>query len=309
MTSHLVWACNPSNQFEYDWIKYLLCGSYSSEIFSYASSDRLSNIPVSDHVFLVESGLIRLRHSISQSELLQHDHLRKQRLHILRHHRVSLIHLSDEEGFDGDSFYSLLSSQVTVFRNFFHKRFLSLGLNILTFPIGPRGLFLSSLSLSDDLGLTDRAFPWSFMGTLWSSGSRSLAVSSFLRSLPHGYFFGGKSFGQGLPLPKYRSILLNSHFALAPEGDRHLDTFRLWESLCCGCIPVVVDTDDSSHYLLRDYPLPIYDNWAEAHSAVSEILYSRPIQLPFIHCLVHSWWLNYIRFLREQFSSVQQDVI
>ena len=75
------------------------------------------------------------------------------------------------------------------------------------------------------------------MGTVWKSSSRFEASSYFLRHMPHGFYYSSSGFGQGLPLPQYRNVLLDSIFSLAPEGDRHLDTFRLWESLCCGCIP------------------------------------------------------------------------
>ena len=62
-------------------------------------------------------------------------------------------------------------------------------------------------------------------------------------------FFGGTSFSQGFLYLNIVGYFLNSHFAIAPEGDRHLDTFRLWEAFTCGCIPVVVD--------FRYIPLPI----------------------------------------------------
>ena len=48
--------------------------------------------------------------------------------------------------------------------------------------------------------------------------------------------FGGRSFGQGVPLAEYRQTLGDSVFALCPEGDRHFDTFRLYESLADGML-------------------------------------------------------------------------
>ena len=56
--------------------------------------------------------------------------------------------------------------------------------------------------------------------------------------------------------PIYRKHLLSSCFALAPEGDRHLDTFRLWESLACGCIPLIVDHNETANHLLDGFPFP-----------------------------------------------------
>ena len=160
-----------------------------------------------------------------------------------------MVHLSDEEGLDGDDLYAQLPATCQIWRNFPHPRFRS-DSRVSSFPIGPRDLFLGKDDLMAGIPSSKRPFPWAFMGTLWASGSRTVAVSHFLRSLPQGFFYGGKSFGMGLPLLQYRYRLMQSVFALAPEGDRHLDTFRLWESLCCGCIPLVVDHDSSAEALL-----------------------------------------------------------
>ena len=40
----------------------------------------------------------------------------------------------------------------------------------------------------------------------------------------------------------------------APEGDRHLDTFRL--CVLFGCIPLVVDYENTSKLLPPDFPIP-----------------------------------------------------
>ena len=148
---------------------------------------------------------------------------------------------------------------------------LSQSITFLLVPVTCFCLFYPSSSIFS----SPRDFPWSFMGTIWSSGSRNLSVSTFLHSLPHGFFHGSLSFGQGLPLPEYRSILLNSHFALTPEGDRHLDTFRLWESLSCGCIPLICDMDDSARHLLPGFPYTRYFQLGKILVQTSLILYGR----------------------------------
>ena len=76
------------------------------------------------------------------------------------------------------------------------------------------------------------------MGTLCPTGFRKLAVSKFLTFLPNGFHHAASVLGQGLPLDQYRSIQLDSSFFFTLEGDRHLDLFRLWESISCGFIPL-----------------------------------------------------------------------
>ena len=144
-----------------------------------------------------------------------------------------------------------------------------------------------------------RSYPWAFMGTIWSSGSRNLAVSLFLHSLPNGYYFGGSQFAQGVPLNEYRSVLLNSVFSLAPEGDRHLDTFRLWESLCSGCLPLIVDHNNTSRYLIpEDFPLPIFCDWHNALDYANFHL-RNPQKLHSLQLEVISWWRTFVINLRH----------
>ena len=137
---------------------------------------------------LVESGLKRLEKSPSTQSLIDQHRDRLFRFDFLSFfNSYSLIHLSDEEGLDGESFYHLLPDYVTVFRNFNHPRLLSLHSNIVSLPIGPRHVFLDNSLNSLFLPASERTYPWSFMGTLWPNGSRKLAVSHFLRSIPSGF--------------------------------------------------------------------------------------------------------------------------
>ncbi|WP_166015872.1 MULTISPECIES: exostosin family protein [unclassified Synechococcus] len=266
---------------------------------AFTSTEDLHLLEDSDHIYLVESGLNRLRKAVSNDELFLHDRSRQIRLGLLNFDKLTVIHLSDEEGFDGDTFYSLIPQSVPIFRNFYHTRFSNQS-NITTFPIGPRNIFLPPSHSEFSSNSLQRTYPWSFMGTLWPSGSRTLAVSTFLRTLPHGYYFGGESFASGLPLSEYRQILLNSDFALAPEGDRHLDTFRLWESFSCGCIPIVVDFNDTVTSLLPNYPLPTYSSWARALDHVLET-FTVPSIIQDMHFQSQYWWHQYMISLRHSF--------
>ena len=201
-----------------------------------------------------------------------------------------LVHLSDEEGLDGDVLYPQLPDGTTVWRNFSYPRFdQQQRVLIRNFPIGPREQFLGS-----ETGplASQRSFPWAFMGTLWRSGQRLLATSLFLRKLPQGQFFGGRHFGVGLPLAQYRQYLQNSVFALCPEGDRHFDTFRLYESLQVGCLPLVVERQQQALTLLGpDFPLPIFPSW-EAALADVEALLKHPHQLDQLQHQVSAWWVS-----------------
>ena len=128
------------------------------------------------------------------------------------------------------------------------------------------------------------------MGTLWRTGNRTLAASLFLRALPQGQFYGGRHFGQGVPLSAYRLTLADSTFALCPEGDRHFDTFRLYESLQLGCLPLVVERQQQARTLLGpEFPLPIFSDWPAALQFVQHYL-RHPEQMDEQQRRVCHWW-------------------
>lgn len=273
MAVQLIWGCNPARQFEQAWVQSLLKPSLLSR----------------DGTVLVESGLLRLERSPSPQRLHQQNQERQQRIAALLGQPFTLIHLSDEEGLDADDLYPQLPATCQIWRNFPHPRLMA-DRRVRSFPIGPRDLFLVKDELMAGVPASHRPVPWVFMGTLWASGSRTLAVSHFLRGLPHGFFYGGKSFGTGLPLEQYRQRLMQSVFALAPEGDRHLDTFRLWESLCCGCIPLVVDHAASAAALLgHGSPVPVFDGWPQALAFAQQQLRD-PDALDDLQALIQRWW-------------------
>lgn len=281
----LVWGCDPNRQLEVGWLHALLGPLPSVE--AWREPLRLpANRPVS--LVLVESGLMHLERAPDPERLRRQRQQRLERLSGLTGVApLGLIHLSDEEGLDGDDLYPILPPHTVIWRNFAYSRLLG----ARAFPIGPRADFLTPELRSQALQpASQRCFPWAFMGTLWASGSRKLAASLFLRALPQGFFYGGSAFGRGLPVDRYRQHLLKSAFALCPEGDRHLDTFRLYESLQAGCIPVLVDQREMVSSLLGDLaPWPVFSTWSEALAWVQD-LWRQPVQLDATQRAIAAWW-------------------
>lgn len=298
----LIWGCDPSRQFEVAWL-YALLGSIPLQQW-HASSLTPESIRSDQPRCLVESGLLRLERPPSPERLQAQLVARVERLKLLASAGpFTLVHLSDEEGLDGDELYPLLPQETRIWRNFPHPRFhqpeLKTLLSVINFPIGPRAEFLGEAAC---LPASTRPWPWAFMGTLWGSGSRLQATALFLRALPQGFFYGGQSFAMGLPLQRYRSTLAQSVFALCPEGDRHLDTFRLYESLQMGCLPLVVDVAGQAVPLLGPhFPLPVFESWLEALGYAQAQL-AQPLGLDALQRQVVSWWKSRCR----EFSSALQ---
>ena len=97
-------------------------------------------------------------------------------------------------------------------------------------------------------------------------------------------------FWSGVPVSDYRKLLGQAVFALCPEGDRHLDTFRLCESLELGCLPLVVERQGQAISLLGDsFPVPIFNHWCEALQFV-EVCLTQPEKLDELQHHVQEWW-------------------
>ena len=173
-------------------------------------------------VILVESGLLRLVRNIHPSALQTSNSARKSRISYLKDNLSLVIHVSDEEGLDADTWYNQLPNGIN-FRNFYHQRFCNYYFDIFSFPIGPR-MNLLVLNHRNISMASKRKYPWTFMGTLWPTGSRKLAASLFLYNLPTGFYHSASSFSQ-VPLHEYKEIMLDSVFALCPEGDNILIHF------------------------------------------------------------------------------------
>ena len=287
----LVWGCDPSRQLEQGWLQFLLAPERQLSWPQGLGTNDLPRLDPHRPTVLVESGLLLLERKPAPSRLQQQAQQRRHRFkQLAASGPFALIHLSDEEGLDADGLYPLLPSSTVIWRNFPYARFQARS-GLHAFPIGPRSEFLDpGIHSAASIPASRRYFPWAFMGTLWASGTRTLATSLFLRALPRGFFFGGSRFGQGLPMPQYRERLLQSAFALCPEGDRHLDTFRLYESLQAGCIPVVVDQRCMAQAMLRSSPpFPVFYNWQDALAWVQGLL-EEPTQLDATQTSSQAWW-------------------
>lgn len=74
--------------------------------------------------------------------------------------------------------------------------------------------------------------------------------------------------------PKYRDFLLNfvenlatSKFVLCPSGVG-IDTFRLWESMYMGCIPILIKSGFTEH--LKNFPVLIVNDYKEINKSLLE---------------------------------------
>jgi hypothetical protein len=102
-------------------------------------------------------------------------------------------------------------------------------------------------------------------------------------------------FGKGLPQENYLYCLSDSLVVPCPSGPASPDTFRIWEALECGAVPIVDSRslrDETVGFwpvVLGDHPLPMIDDWAMLPEVMDAVLadYDR------IQHFCQYWWKSY----------------
>lgn len=84
----------------------------------------------------------------------------------------------------------------------------------------------------------EKTMDWFFAG----QRNRRDECLDVLRKLPNGELIETDGFAQGIPQDEYYAKMARARFVPCPGG-AHPDTFRVWEALECGAIPIVLDDE------------------------------------------------------------------
>ncbi len=158
-------------------------------------------------------------------------------------HKFRVIHLSDEYCSDSIAWYGL-SNCTVVYRNYARA---GLPGNAKVIPLG-----YWRVSAAGDISSADRPLLWSFHGCSWAGRVRDI---SYLVSQMSGA--GDERYSvklldewrssQMTPEAEYRDILRSSKFVLCPRGNNP-ETFRLYEALEAGAVPLYVRSDGDEEF-------------------------------------------------------------
>lgn len=198
--------------------------------------------------------------------------------------RMVLIHTSDE-WFSGG--YALYRHFDTVIRNF--ATGLAAHDGILTIPEGYANGTRTAGSLRP---VAERQYAWSFTGELKAS---RIEMASALAGLKPNFLTGTTSIyregGKKLSKVEFDDVLENTIFSPCPMGNVILETWRFYESLELGCIPIV-ETRFSLDYftgLLGPHPVPSFRSWDAACRYARDALTDRP-SLQRKQMEIRDWW-------------------
>jgi GR25 family glycosyltransferase involved in LPS biosynthesis/glycosyltransferase involved in cell wall biosynthesis len=171
--------------------------------------------------------------------------------------QFKVIHCSDEFNQDPSIFYSRPGVK-GVLR--FYKRDMKELPTTLTLPLGYHWKPIMSP--------LDRKYTWSFVGTNWKGRESQiqplLAIDNHLVK----FFQDWNDPGQ-LNKEQYIELLQNSIFAPCPEGN-NVETYRLYEALECGCIPVFTKLPASLE--VSGIPFLKTETWEEVAELVEYFL-------------------------------------
>ncbi len=175
-----------------------------------------------------------------------------------------ILHLSDEFAKDNIEFYKLSSCKQVV-RNYIRPDISADLSNILTIPLGFH--YKSALPIKS---FTERDYIWSFHGTNWFN--RKSIVDQLTNFKPYSlHFTPDWNHATMTNEYDYLDILTNSKFCPILRGN-NIETFRLYECLENGVIPIYVrmDGDDAFwNWITSKIKLINLKDWATAKNAIT----------------------------------------
>jgi hypothetical protein len=263
----LVWQSWTRGMWEGDWLKEILEGSYESEAEDNAHA-------------VVEKRMIVVDNRISKVKV---DYYRRA---YEAGSRIVLIHLSDEDYSDCHEAYRWCHA---VFRTSYSPILAELP-RVDTIALGYKTGFRTKKEATP---LSERPYIWSFAGDPAKS-SRAEMLEAF-RQLTGGreHLTSGFNKPDALPVREYREIMDGSVFIPCPAGYVNLDSFRVYEALEAGCIPIVERRHGFDYFaeMYGQYPFPSVANWPEAISLIHHLQEYGGVQPLMERC--QQWWAWY----------------
>jgi hypothetical protein len=264
----LIWQFKPDGAWEADWLRWLVADVVGGEIIDNTWTRMHDPMIVVDNR-LVPEKLSYYREAFEQGR------------------RVVLIHLSDE-AFKED--YDAYRYCDAVLRNCFSERLADIA-SVRHFPLGFKAGFVRIGQAPKPSAA--RKYLWSFAGDT-KKITRGEMLAEMGR-LPRGFTHLTCGFGtpDALPTADYRALMDDTVFVPCPGGWSNLDTFRTYEALEAGCIPIVERRPGFEYYtrLLGTHPMPAVHDWREGADVVRRLESEGSTER--LRAACERWWSDY----------------
>ena len=142
---------------------------------------------------------------------------------------------------------------------------------------------------------------WCFFGTDWNGRSDLLKPLINAKLLSSYKFFSNWNDSTCLSKEDYLFEMTNSVFVPCPDGINP-ETFRFYEALEAGCIPLVVKTTKNEAWFrwVSNYiPLMSNDSWEDVVRIMMTLL-SKPERLEVYRTQILNGWWEWNKSLKEQ---------
>jgi len=203
-----------------------------------------------------------------------------------------VFHVSDEYSEDSLKFYELPHCLGIV--RMYHRKDLSDSVKhkVLTIPLGYHWTVAggSDNPVEKTPRLPFRNTLWSFFGTKWQGRDQKLQPLQLLQ--PHVMkLVDSWESPEKLTRNQYIASLLDSMFVPCPPGN-NLETFRLYEALECGCIPLYVKSNGDEAYvemLQTELGLLAVSSWEEAAALIVHFFKEKPLLEGYRNTILIRW--------------------
>ena len=167
--------------------------------------------------------------------------------------KIFLFHLGDESGsYNLSSVYENCSY---VWRTFCSNKYFENN-HIKCIPIGYKSGVLNKQK-------NNRKYKWAFVGTPHKSSRHDLLFQ--FSDIEPSFSHKTEKFDQKIiSVDEMNEALSSTEFIPCPNGFVHPETYRLYEALECGCIPIVESTYQYYDRLFQNNPFIKVDKWSDA---------------------------------------------
>ena len=137
------------------------------------------------------------------------------------------------------------------------------------------------------------------------------AMINNMKKVPNYFFFETNNWGRwdpkSLSVSECRELMLKTIFVPCPGGWTHMDSYRVYESLECGCIPIV---EQFPHDYFRSYfpnhPFLTVASWKEAPGLIRAYL-ADPEALEKKRLECYTWWQEYKKNIHQKLVSIVKE--
>ena len=197
-----------------------------------------------------------------------------------------LVHLCDET-YDGR--YEIYDNFRGVFRFYWSGIFNPR--RVMQLPLGYQAEFAAGNP--GYANAASRPYLWSFLGGATRS-TRPEMVKALVPATPHFLHITDRGQVERLDKPAYEQILRDSIFVPCPMGNVNLESFRIYEALESGAIPILEKRLGFDYFrdLLGGHPMPTFSSWPQAAQFLTGVRGDRAA-LDRLQAQCVEWWASY----------------